>query len=179
MSGPRFVPLTCPTCGGNLLGRAPDVVACCPPCGSAWRVDGPAPVPLRVLAVAGDLHDFGGQPLALPFWATSRAAVPAFESARPLSLARAATGCLARWSARPGLGTPPPLGVRLAPATAARLARLADLPWDDDGEPALLSVPARLAGARLHVAGLDLPCFAEDVSELGAILSRLESARRS
>ncbi len=173
MNGPRFVPLTCPNCGGNLFGRAADVVACCLPCRSAWLVDGAEPRTQRVLTVDLQPADTAGAPLALPFWASPAVAIPAFESARPLSLARAVSRVLGSWPARPGLPDPPPLGTRIAPAAAGRIARLAGLP-DANGPWTLLVVPARLAGTRLRIAGLDgLPCYAEDVSEASALLARL------
>ena len=172
MSGPRFVPLTCPHCGDNLFGRAADPVACCPPCGTAWLVTGPEPVPLRTLAVTLEPGERGGRRLSLPFWVSPGAAVPAFESARPLTLARAASRHADGWPARPGIPDPPPLGARLDPEAARRVAGLAGLEPRGAGW-ALLAVPARLDGTRLHVAGLDLPCHAEDVSEAAALLARL------
>ena len=173
MTGPRFVPLTCPTCGGNLSGRAADVVACCLPCRSAWLVDGPEPRAQRVLAIDLQPDDSAGTPLVLPFWASPSVAIPAFESARPLSLARAVTRVLGDWPARTGLPDLPPLGARIAPSAAGRVARLAGLA-DENGPWTLLAVPARLAGTRLRIAGLDaLPCYAEDLSEAPALISRL------
>ncbi len=167
MSAPRFVPLTCPSCSGNLLGRAQDRVAFCPPCARGYRVDGDHVVALPVL-VAGNVP---GADLALPFWRRGGLAWPAFTSARPLLLARLVTLRLEEWSVEPIVGPPWPLGARLAPETFEQALAFAGLDAPPAATPLeLVGVPVRHVDRRWHLPGECAVLYPDDVLEGTALL---------
>ncbi len=167
MTAPRFVPLTCPTCSGNLLGRAQDRVAFCTSCARGYRVDGDAITTVPVL-VAGDAREAD---LALPFWRRGSLAWPAFTSARPLLLARTVSLHLAEWPIAPIGGAPWPLGARLAPETFEQALVFAGLDAPSAGAPLeLVAVAVRHVDRRWHLPGECAVLYPDDVLEGTALL---------
>jgi hypothetical protein len=169
-TAPRFVPLACPTCADDLVGRGADVVAFCPRCERGYRVDRERVEPLRVLGVTAR-PAAAGTTLTLPFWAAGRVAAPAFHTARPLTLARVATGQLDAWPAAAGFEPPYPLGARLAPETLERIAPLARLPAPDTRRAVLLAVPAVVQERRILLPGCDWALYPDDVLESQALVA--------
>lgn len=170
MSAPSFVPLACPLCLAELVGRAADIVAFCPPCGIAVRVDGEESLELSTMVVAVRLPNEGSV-FSLPFWSAGGLIVPAFRTARPLTLARMATGLLGAWKPARGLAAPPPLGARLGPESLAELAGLARLEAPPpDATLSLVGVPALLRENRVYLPALRGTLYPGDVSEQGALV---------
>ena len=170
MSAPSFVPLACPRCGAELVGRAADIVAFCTPCEIAVRVDGEQSLELPSQAVKVRVPDEGSL-FSLPFWCAGEVVVPAFLTARPLTLARMATGLLAAWKPERGLVSPAPLGARLRPEAIPDLAELARLDVSlPNAMPALVGVPALIRENRVHLPGLDGTLYPGDVSEQGVLV---------
>ncbi|MBP7149028.1 MAG: hypothetical protein KBD01_15980 [Acidobacteria bacterium] len=164
MRGVAFVPLACPACGDDLAGRAADRVAFCRACRTAFRCDGgrlaALPASTVVLPPPGS-----GPGLALPFWARDHVAVPAFLTARPLTLTRVATRLLPGWPLEPGLAGPLPLGARVRPEAISRIAALARPGDPGAGALRLLAVPARQDGHRFRLAGFEGELFRDDIRE--------------
>jgi hypothetical protein len=177
VSGTRFVPLACDTCSGDLVGRAVDLVAFCVPCGRAYRVDGEAPLRIRVLSV--DAEPPGAGPIIrLPLWLSGGVGMPAFATSRPLTLARIVSRLLTSWPGSPGPGSPPPLGTRLAPESLGDLAELARIEARRvAGAPlTLAALPVRWSERRVLVPGLEGPLYPEDVLEIQELVARAEPA---
>jgi len=167
MNAPRFVPLTCPSCSENLLGRARDRVAFCASCARGFRVDGEEIVPLTLRGVAGQRDP----DLALPFWRRGPLAWPAFTSARPLLLARAVSLHLAQWSLVPHEQAPWPIGARLAPETFEQALVFAGLDSPAGSAPLeLLAVPVRHVERRWYLPGDAAVLYPDDVLEGHALL---------
>lgn len=165
MSEPRFVPLTCPRCGHDLTGRATDVLAFCAPCRVAVSISRRGLVEVDVVSVSR-LPEGEGAPLALPFWLAGSTAVPAFQSARPLTLARIASRLVPRWPIEASLRLPLPLGARLGPEVISRVALLARVPPPPpDTVVQVLSVPLRFHGNRARIPLFEGTLFPEDVTE--------------
>ncbi|OQX11268.1 MAG: hypothetical protein BWK76_19400 [Desulfobulbaceae bacterium A2] len=59
---PRFLPMLCPNCGGNLDGANDCVVLGCPNCDSAWELNGAELTRVELQGIAGDSDSH------LPFW---------------------------------------------------------------------------------------------------------------
>ncbi len=168
-AGPRFEPLVCPACAGGLAGRAQDVAAFCARCRRAYLVGGDAPRLVAALHVrAAPARDADEEDVPLPFWFDGAVAAPAFLSARPLTLARAATRVLPSWAIEDGFGPAPPLGATLGPGALAAIARLTGLPARPGAVAALLAVPAVFGGARFRVPGFAFELVPDDV-QLGAL----------
>lgn len=171
--GPRFLPLACLCCSGDLAGRAVDRVAFCPACGKAFLCEDRGLTELHALHVAVAA---GAQTavLPVPFWVHGGRAVPAFLSARTLTLARVATRLLRGWPGAEGPGAPPPLGGRLPPEALPEIQRLAGLPAArTSGRLTLLAVPLLCEGPRFRLPGWDGELFADDVPEAPDLRSRL------
>lgn len=160
--GPRFVPLACPVCNGDLAGSARDVVCFCKECGRAFLFTAGIATPITARRVADLPPGDAGEATALPFWRKGPVAVPAFLTARPMTLARAASRLLGAWTIVAGAEPPYPIGGRLGPETLAPLAKMAGLPAPQ-GTLELLAVPARRAGARWRLPRLDLELVDDDV----------------
>jgi hypothetical protein len=163
MSGPRFVPLTCPRCSGDLTGRAIDLVAYCRSCRTALRVDGERVAEIPAVAALGEPPGAGPE-IRLPFWAAGTLATPAFQTTRPVTLTRIASRLLPQWPAQRGLEPPWPVGVRLPPESLARLATLARV-QPPSTAPVLLGVPARLADRRIKLLAYEADLYPDDVPE--------------
>jgi hypothetical protein len=172
----RFVPLACPHCSGDLIGRAVDLVAFCEPCQLALRVDGDAVEVLRAVHVT-DPPPGGAPEIMLPFWVAGTCAMPAFHSSRPMTLARIGARLLPRWHAQRGYGAPPPVGARIEPDRIARVAKLARVaPPAAGSELALLAVPARRDGNRIAIPRLEGPLYPEDVLETESLVAAVARA---
>jgi len=174
---PRFLPLVCPECSADLVGRAEDRAAYCRPCGLAFRCDQGRieAIPVaRVTALPG-----GDGPLIyLPFWLDGPSVMPAFHSSRPLTLARIAARLLGAWRAEKTLSEPPPLGARLDPARLGEVARLAKIDLPSPRAPlALLAVPARNEASRFRLPAFDGFLYDEDVTEREALLQEILQLR--
>ncbi|MDH3284479.1 MAG: hypothetical protein OEQ13_07030 [Acidobacteriota bacterium] len=153
MIAARFTPLTCPSCGRDLVGREADCLAFCPDCSGCWRCDrdGLSDIPVRTVLVDGAPSSAS---LPLPCWRRGNVVQPAFLSARPLWLARAISELAATWRFVPGLAAPPPLGACIPPESieaASRLARLRPPAPHDRLE--LIVVPCSRLGRRWHLPG--------------------------
>lgn len=146
MTVPRFVPLACPHCGGDLTGGAEDVVAFCRRCRAAWKTTG---LPLTPVAVEHrDAPESVAPVRMLPFWRVGGLLLPAFPTRRPLSLARLATAAGTR-PTEAGPPDPPPVGVRFDADQAARLLPLLDAPRPASVPERLVALPLlRDAGSR-------------------------------
>ena len=178
MSGPRVVPLTCPHCGADLVGRAVDRIAFCAKDRTAWRVDGSSPRPIGISSVV-DGESAEEAALALPFWLRLPWVMPAFASGRLLTLGRMTTRSMADWELQPGLGGLLPLGARLAPEMVSRMIHLVDAESTSaDGPPHLLAVPVKRVENRLVLpsARWTVQLYPDDVLELDALAPRTDSA---
>lgn len=170
MSEPRFLPLACPECSGDLIGRAEDRAAFCRPCGLAFRCDRGRIEALPAARVTA-LPEGSGPLIHLPFWLDGASVMPAFHSSRPLTLARIAARLLGSWPAERSLADPPPLGARLDPARLGEVARLAKIDLPSPRAPlALLAVPARGEASRFRLPAFDGFLYDEDVTEREALL---------
>lgn len=170
MSEPRFIPLTCPRCQDDLVGRAADRLAFCPRCAIAVRIARDGLVEIDVRSVSA-IPDGDGLPVRLPFWCAGSTAVPAFQSARPLTLTRIASRLVARWPTEPTLLMPLPLGARHEAHTMTRIAALARVPPPPPGAPLfVLSVPLRFHGNRARLPRFEGTLFPEDIGEVATLV---------
>ncbi|RMG46025.1 MAG: hypothetical protein D6718_06255 [Acidobacteria bacterium] len=166
MRPPRFVPLACPRCGADLVGRAEDAVAFCRGCRGAYRVDGAEPSPVEAFQVPS------GAPASpvrmLPFWNAGGLLLPAFATPRPLRLARLASRAANR-ERQPGVPDPPPVGARFAPEAAARLLPLLGAEISDPVPEELVALPLLPSDAphRFHLLAGGPVLFGEDLGDLG------------
>ncbi len=162
-AAPRFVPLLCPDCGGDVAGRARDVVGFCGQCRGAFIVD--ADGLHRIEAARATVLPEGNGPLLhAPFWVRGVLVAPAFLTSRPLLLTRTASRLAGDWGLQHGVEPPFPLGARIGPGALDDLARLAGI-GIASGRPALVSVPLRRTGHRWRMAGLSLELVPDDVAE--------------
>lgn len=165
MSAPRFLPLQCLSCSGDLTGRAIDRLAFCLSCQKTFLCDDPGLSEIHSIHTTLLLREKGNL-LPVPFWLRGGIAVPAFLTPRTLTLARVVTKLYLDWPGAEGPGEHPPLGARLPPAaleTIARLARLA--PGNPGGGLVLLAVPLLIEGKRYRLPGWDGELFADDIPE--------------
>lgn len=163
----RFLPLVCPDCSDDLVGRASDVVAFCTSCERAWRCDGETLSPLAAAHVT-EAAPGTGPLLPLPFWVSGSLALPAFLGGRPISLGRLVAGRLDELAADRGCGRPAPLGARIPPESLARAARLLTKnagQITSYSRTMLLAIPARMEERRLLLPRCTLPVYADDVVE--------------
>jgi hypothetical protein len=163
VTDPRFEPLVCPECAAGLSGRAQDVALFCTRCGRAFLAGGEDPQPLAVRHVDVPPRAGGGTCVPLPFWFDGAVAAPAFLSARPLTLARAATLLFPSWPVADGFGPAPPLGAILAPGALAAIARLTSIGPATGAAPGLLAVPATFGGSRYRLPGFAFELVPDDV----------------
>ncbi len=179
MSSVLFLPLACPSCSGDLVGRATDLVAFCRPCRSAWRCDAATLDELRVAEVM-EKPPGDGALIYLPFWIKGAAAIPAFYTARPLTLARIAAKLLDEWPARRAVPDPPPFGARIPPDSIGQTCRLARIAAPSTLSPlALLALPARIHGERFLLPRYTGELYLGDVLEAHALRERIFASTAS
>ncbi len=182
MIAARFAPLTCSSCGQDLVGREADRVAFCTGCGLSWRCDRGELTELAVRTVMVD-GEPSGDLLPLPAWRRGPVVQPAFLSARPLWMARTMSRLAATWRFAPRLTGGPALGACIPPESidaASRLARIEPPAPHDPLE--LLSVPCLRLGQRWHLPGSSEGLYPDDILEarwLKTSASRVAAERRT
>ena len=169
-SAARFLPLGCPDCGDDLVGRAGDVLAFCAPCETAWRCDRDELERWPAGRVTRPPEGQGAW-LTLPVWVSGSLTLPAFPGRRPLSLAKILAREVAGLPAERGVGRPLPLGAQVPPEAISAVAPLLERRAAVDRPPVLLALPVRVTKRHLLLPGSRQVLFPEDVHELRGLLA--------